>query len=248
MLPAKLAAQAAGARGPGDRRVAGGAARLRRLGAHRARRAPSSPSGSARRRRAPRSSRRSPASRSASSRSASSSGPSRARSSASRRSAIVMLTYFGRVRFRGGSPAGSSPSRSGTLLAWVTGIAPVGAAPGSGPASRCPSRPSATSSRRCAADLLAATSRSSSRWGSSTSSARCRTSSRPRRPATPTRRARRSLVNGLGTLAAALFGSCFPTTIYIGHPGLEGARRARRLLDPERRVRHRRRAHRARSR
>ena len=26
-------------------------------------------------------------------------------------------------------------------------------------------------------------------------------------------------VNGLGSLAAALFGSCFPTTIYIGHPG-----------------------------
>ncbi|MGQ0636129.1 MAG: NCS2 family permease [Planctomycetaceae bacterium] len=26
-------------------------------------------------------------------------------------------------------------------------------------------------------------------------------------------------INGLGTIAAALFGSCFPTTIYIGHPG-----------------------------
>jgi len=26
-------------------------------------------------------------------------------------------------------------------------------------------------------------------------------------------------VNGLGTIAAACFGSCFPTTIYIGHPG-----------------------------
>ncbi|NOS99277.1 MAG: NCS2 family permease [Phycisphaerales bacterium] len=26
-------------------------------------------------------------------------------------------------------------------------------------------------------------------------------------------------VNGIGTLAAAAFGSCFPTTIYIGHPG-----------------------------
>ncbi|MEW6439501.1 MAG: NCS2 family permease [bacterium] len=26
-------------------------------------------------------------------------------------------------------------------------------------------------------------------------------------------------VNGLGSLAASLFGSCFPTTIYIGHPG-----------------------------
>lgn len=29
-------------------------------------------------------------------------------------------------------------------------------------------------------------------------------------------------VNGLGTMAAALFGSCFPTTIYIGHPGWKG--------------------------
>lgn len=26
-------------------------------------------------------------------------------------------------------------------------------------------------------------------------------------------------VNGIGTIVAALFGSCFPTTIYIGHPG-----------------------------
>ncbi len=29
-------------------------------------------------------------------------------------------------------------------------------------------------------------------------------------------------VNGLGTVLAALFGSCFPTTIYIGHPGWKG--------------------------
>ena len=29
-------------------------------------------------------------------------------------------------------------------------------------------------------------------------------------------------VNGLGSVAAALFGSCFPTTIYIGHPGWKG--------------------------
>jgi AGZA family xanthine/uracil permease-like MFS transporter len=27
------------------------------------------------------------------------------------------------------------------------------------------------------------------------------------------------VVNGVGTLAAAIFGSCFPTTVYIGHPG-----------------------------
>lgn len=29
-------------------------------------------------------------------------------------------------------------------------------------------------------------------------------------------------VNGAGSIVAALFGSCFPTTIYIGHPGWKG--------------------------
>ncbi|MEO8604808.1 MAG: NCS2 family permease [bacterium] len=29
-------------------------------------------------------------------------------------------------------------------------------------------------------------------------------------------------VNGVGSIAAAVFGSCFPTTIYIGHPGWKG--------------------------
>src|SRR5690606_8821778 len=30
------------------------------------------------------------------------------------------------------------------------------------------------------------------------------------------------MANGIGTLLAASFGSCFPTTIYIGHPGWKG--------------------------
>jgi AGZA family xanthine/uracil permease-like MFS transporter len=40
------------------------------------------------------------------------------------------------------------------------------------------------------------------------------------------------VVNGLGTVAAALFGSCFPTTIYIGHPGWKamGARAGYSIL------------------
>jgi len=40
-------------------------------------------------------------------------------------------------------------------------------------------------------------------------------------------------VNGLGTIAAALFGSCFPTTIYIGHPGWKalGARSGYSILN-----------------
>lgn len=29
-------------------------------------------------------------------------------------------------------------------------------------------------------------------------------------------------INGMGTILAACFGSCFPTTIYIGHPGWKG--------------------------
>ena len=35
-------------------------------------------------------------------------------------------------------------------------------------------------------------------------------------------------VNGIGTIAAGLFGSCFPTTIYIGHPGWKAPRGAAR--------------------
>lgn len=40
-------------------------------------------------------------------------------------------------------------------------------------------------------------------------------------------------VNGLGSMAAAAFGSCFPTTIYIGHPGWKalGARTGYSMLN-----------------
>ncbi|MDA3863062.1 MAG: NCS2 family permease [Deltaproteobacteria bacterium] len=40
-------------------------------------------------------------------------------------------------------------------------------------------------------------------------------------------------VNGLGSIAASLFGSCFPTTIYIGHPGWKklGARSGYSILN-----------------
>jgi AGZA family xanthine/uracil permease-like MFS transporter len=40
-------------------------------------------------------------------------------------------------------------------------------------------------------------------------------------------------VNGLGSIGAALFGSCFPTTIYIGHPGWKalGARAGYSILN-----------------
>src|SRR5690349_7902798 len=43
--------------------------------------------------------------------------------------AIVMLTYFGRVRFKGRLPGGVLAVALGTALAWITGIAPVGSTP-----------------------------------------------------------------------------------------------------------------------
>ena len=43
--------------------------------------------------------------------------------------AIVMLTYFGRVRFKGHLPGGVVAVALGTALCWITGVAPVGARP-----------------------------------------------------------------------------------------------------------------------
>ena len=43
--------------------------------------------------------------------------------------AVVMLTYFGGVRFKGRVPGGVIAVALGTLIAWMTGIAPVGAPP-----------------------------------------------------------------------------------------------------------------------
>src|SRR5581483_2571958 len=40
--------------------------------------------------------------------------------------AIIFLTYFGQVKFRGGLPGGFVAIVLGTLLAWITGIAGQG--------------------------------------------------------------------------------------------------------------------------
>ena len=233
MLPAKLAGERSRRGRSCARRVAGGAAGDVRLGRDRAGAARSSPSACARRRRGRRCSRRSPASRSGSSRSASSSARSRIRSSGSTTLAIVMLTYFGRVRFKGRIPGG--------LVAVALGHAallddrhragrrtrrPL-------PPFTCRSPSSAICSPRSAAATCCRTCRSSSRWACSTCSARSRTSSRRKRPATRTTRGPSLTVNGIGSVAAALFGSAFPTTIYIGHPGWKamGARAGYSMLN-----------------
>lgn len=147
--------------------------------------------------------------------------------------AIILLVYFGRVRFRGGLPGGLVAVVLGTGIAWATGIAPVGTRPAGG-AGFFPPVP-------VLGDLFASLGRGDllaylsvilpmglfNLIGSlqNIESAEAAGDAYETRPALA--------VNGIGTLAAACFGSCFPTTIYIGHPGWKamGARAGYSVLN-----------------
>ena len=132
---------------------------------------------------------------------------------------VVLVTYFGRVKFRGGLPGGLVAVGLGTVLAWVTGMAPVGDSPGTGLGLHLPVP--------VVGDLFAVV--ADGTWAlylpvilpmgifnvvgslQNIESAEAAGDSYATAPSLA--------VNGAGTIAAALFGSCFPTTIYIGHPG-----------------------------
>jgi AGZA family xanthine/uracil permease-like MFS transporter len=146
---------------------------------------------------------------------------------------IIMLVYFGRVRFRGGIPGGLVAVALGTILAWMSGVAPVGEFPQGGASLFVP--------LPVFGDLIAAF--AGGQWLTYVSvivpmglfnvlgslqnieSAEAGGDSYETTPALA--------VNGLGTIAAACFGSCFPTTIYIGHPGWKalGARAGYSVLN-----------------
>ncbi len=131
---------------------------------------------------------------------------------------IIMLTYFGKVRFKGGLPGGLVAVVLGTILAWVTGIAPAATSPhGAGLFIPVP----------VVGDLVHAL---TGGYGltylavivpmglfnvvgslQNIESAEAAGDAYQTMPSLA--------VNGIGSMAAALFGSCFPTTIYIGHPG-----------------------------
>ena len=137
--------------------------------------------------------------------------------------AIVLVSYFGAVRFRAGLPGGLVAISIGTLLAWTTGL--VDSSPDAW------REAGATVGwwlpRLAIADL----------WASLRSpdvlaylsvivpmgvvnvvgSLQNIESAEAAGDGYGTRSS--LLVNGVGSLAAAAFGSCFPTTIYIGHPG-----------------------------
>jgi len=135
--------------------------------------------------------------------------------------AVVLLTYFGGVRFPGRLPGGLVAVLLGTVIAWLTGVAP-GPPPSTAPALQIPVP--------VIGDLLAALGGGYlvtylsviipmglfNVVGSLQNVESAEAAGDPY-PTGPSLAA-----NGLGTLAAALFGSTFPTTIYIGHPGWKG--------------------------
>ena len=145
---------------------------------------------------------------------------------------IVMLTYFGRVRFKGRIPGGMVAVALGTLLSWIIGIAPVGVRPAA---------PSLHLPVPVLGDLLASIGGGNlltylsviiamglfNVLGSlqNIESAEAAGDSYDTRSSL--------IVNGVGSVAAALFGSAFPTTIYIGHPGWKalGARAGYSVLN-----------------
>jgi adenine/guanine/hypoxanthine permease len=145
---------------------------------------------------------------------------------------IVMLTYFGRVRFKGKLPGGLVAVGLGIALAWATGMAPVGA------------DPVVTGIRipvPIIGDLVDAMGdgyfltyfsvilpMGLFNLVGSLQNIESAEAAGDRFPTAPS-----LAVNGLGSLAAGLFGSCFPTTIYIGHPGWKamGARAGYSILN-----------------
>jgi AGZA family xanthine/uracil permease-like MFS transporter len=143
-----------------------------------------------------------------------------------------MLTYFGRVRFKGHIPGGLVAIGLGTLLSWMIGIAPSGPTPA--PASFHVPVP-------VIGDLIAALSGGHllpylsvivamglfNVLGSlqNIESAEAAGDAYQTQPSL--------MINGIGSIFAALFGSTFPTTIYIGHPGWKalGARAGYSVLN-----------------
>jgi AGZA family xanthine/uracil permease-like MFS transporter len=145
---------------------------------------------------------------------------------------IILLTYFGRVRFKGGIPGGLVAVGLGTAMAWATGIAPVGEHPaGFGLHLPVPVLgdiwQGLTSGHFLTYIAIIVPMGLFNVLGSlqNIESAEAAGDSYRTRPSLA--------VNGIGTVVATLFGSCFPTTIYIGHPGWKalGARSGYSLMN-----------------
>src|SRR3954447_18345741 len=145
---------------------------------------------------------------------------------------VVLLVYFGRVRFRGGLPGGLVAVGLGTALAWLTGLV-SGSWPAEPPRFFPPTWAlddllAPLRGREWLAYLSVIVPMGVFNLVGSLQNIESAEAAGDRYPTGPS-----LAVNGLGSVAAALFGSCFPTTIYIGHPGWKalGARTGYSVLN-----------------
>lgn len=146
--------------------------------------------------------------------------------------AIILLTYFGRVKFLLGLPGGLVAVSVGAVLSWLTGLAPQGAAAISAgfyfPVPAVTQLFEAFSGQYILPYLSVIIPMGLFNLIGSLQNIESAEAAGDSYPTAPS-----LAVNGLGTLAAAFFGSCFPTTLYIGHPGWKalGARAGYSLLN-----------------
>ena len=145
---------------------------------------------------------------------------------------VVLLVYFGRVRFKGGIPGGLVAVALGTALAWLTGLV-SGTWPTEPPRFYPPTWVldellTPLRGREWLAYLSVIVPMGVFNLVGSLQNIESAEAAGDRYPTGPS-----LAVNGLGSVAASLFGSCFPTTIYIGHPGWKamGARAGYSILN-----------------
>ncbi len=138
--------------------------------------------------------------------------------------AIILIQYFSKVRFPFGLPGGMVALLTGTILAWVFGIMDFG------DVENAASRIEFNGPKFTGAGIFEVIKSPYlykylsiiipmaffNVFGSiqNLESAEAAGDRYETRPALA--------VDGIGSLLASLFGSCFPTTIYIGHPGWKG--------------------------
>jgi AGZA family xanthine/uracil permease-like MFS transporter len=133
--------------------------------------------------------------------------------------AVMLCTSFGRVRFPAGLSGIPLAILIGTLMSWITGLAPVGSAPAQPPSLNLPhfvvgdlaTAFSFQTIRPYLSVILPMSLLSGLSSLQNIESAEAAGDPYPARPAL--------IINGLGTICGALLGSPFPLTIYIGHPG-----------------------------
>ncbi|HEV7821183.1 MAG TPA: hypothetical protein VGO84_08375, partial [Burkholderiales bacterium] len=132
---------------------------------------------------------------------------------------VMFVLYFGKVNFGRGLPGIAIAVAIGTGLSWLIGLAPVGANPGAHLGLALPHLAVVDLWRGLTGTHLLAGLSIILPMGflgglaslQNIESAEAAGDAYPPRPA--------MTINGLGTIAAACFGSAFPMSIYIGHPG-----------------------------